>query len=163
MSMFLDQKFRMSEWMPTGLPWPRRWKSGEYQRLLLISGVVFLVLSVFFALFINFVRSLSSSFLPGYVFRRRRSAIIARPLDRFQTTIRRNISIHCFSHFSVTFIDINPHIHHGLTFLSFLSLFFSCQLAFSWQINGHQCFSQDLLYTFAAEIGSALPSNCFWS
>ena len=33
-------------------------------------------------------------------------------------------TFHCFSHLSTTFIAINPHIHPGLTFLSFRSPFF---------------------------------------
>ena len=99
---------------------PIRWNN-EFEWLFLIFGLVFLSLSVTFALFITFVWSLSSSFSPGHVLRRHRSAIIARPLDRFQTTSRCNISL--FFSFSITFIATNPHIP-GLTFFPFRSPFF---------------------------------------
>ena len=47
---------------------------------------------ILLALFTILVRSSSSPYSPDRVFRRRRSAIIARPLDRPQTATRRSIS-----------------------------------------------------------------------
>ena len=59
---------------------------------------------ILLALFISLARLSSLSFSPDRVFRRRRSAIIARPLGWPQTTTRRNIS---------TFLSFFRHFHRG--------------------------------------------------
>ena len=77
---------------------------------------------ILLAQFISLARLSSSSFSPDRVFRRSLSAIIARPLGRPQTTIRRRISP--FLSFSVTFIAAIAHIQPELRFFQTHSLLF---------------------------------------
>ena len=69
---------------------------------------------ILLALFAILARLSSLSFVPDRVFRRRRSAIIARPLGRCKQPLA--IEFHNFCHFSVTFIAAIAHIQPEFRF-----------------------------------------------